>query len=265
MDIKAYIESGAIEAYVLGLASAEETAALELLRTQYAEVNNAIIAFEEQLENAAMAEAEIPPAFIGQQLNARLAGEFKTNGNGKVVEMKQSAAIKPFWKYVAAASVILLIGSAALNFYLYNRYQASDNRYTKLLAQQSTLIASNNVMNTKLNEMDETLKIITDPLMKPVSMPGVKAGENFRATVYWDTKTHDVYLLNSNLPRAPQGKQYQLWALVNGKPVDAGMMNCPGICRMKNITKADAFAITLEDQGGSPVPHLENLYVLGKT
>jgi anti-sigma-K factor RskA len=265
VDIKAYIESGAIEAYVLGLASAEETAELQLLRAQYAEVNRAIIAFEEQLENAAMAEAEMPPAFIKQRLNASLAGEFKANGNGKVAEMKQSSAIKPFWKYVAAASVILLMGSATLNFYLYNRYQTADNRYTKLLAQQTTLIAGNNVMTTKLNAMDEALKIITDPLMKPVSMPSAKAGENFRATVYWDTKTNDVYLLNNNLPKAPQGKQYQLWALVNGKPVDAGMMNCQGICRMKNITKADSFAITLEDESGSPAPHLENLYVIGKT
>jgi anti-sigma-K factor RskA len=95
-------------------------------------------------------------------------------------------------------------------------------------------------------------------------MPGVKDGKNYIATVFWDTKTKDVYLLNNNLPQAPQGKQYQLWAIIDGKPVDAGMMDvCSGVCRMKNIPAAQAFAITLEAQGGNPTPQGE-MYVLGK-
>src|SRR5207237_341133 len=103
------------------------------------------------------------------------------------------------------------------------------------------------------------------PTMKQVSMPSAKPGVSYIATVFWDTKSKDVYLLNNNLPAAPQGKQYQLWALVDGKPVDAGMMDvCAGVCHMKNIPKAEAFAITLEKQGGSPSPDLGQLYVLGK-
>jgi anti-sigma-K factor RskA len=264
VDTKAYIESGVIEAYVLGLATSEEAAELEMLRKQYAEVNEAIVAFERHLENTAFADAKQPPAFIKQKLNEQLAREFRSNGSGRIVEMQKSSSVRPFWKYVAAASVILLIVSSVLNFYLYNQYQTADTGYKQLLAQQTTLIADNNVINTKLNAMNESLRIMTDPAVLSISMPSTSTN-NYRATVYWDTKTKDVYLLSNNLPQAPTGKQYQLWALVDGKPMDAGIMDeCAGLCHMKVIDRAQAFAITLEKQGGSPTPDLSQLYVLGK-
>ena len=70
----------------------------------------------------------------------------------------------------------------------------------------------------------------------------------------------------NKMPQPSQGKQYQLWALVDGKPVDAGMVdaNCTTVCKMKNIPKAQAFAITLEKAGGSPSPTMEAMYVFGK-
>lgn len=271
MDIKAYIESGAIEAYVLGLATAEEAAELLMLRKQYVEVNDALIAFEEQLERTAMAEAETPPAFVKEQLEKRLAGAFVTDVNAnekKAVSMESKGLVKPFWKYAAAASVILLVISSVLNFYFYDQYKTADTAYQSLFAETKTLQANNDMMNTRLDSMNVSMRIMADPAMLPVSLvtDGTpKSGENYRATVYWDTRTKDVYLLSNNLPKAPAGKQYQLWAMVDGKPVDAGMMNdCTGVCHMKNIPEAQAFAITLEDAGGKPVPDLKALHVLGK-
>jgi anti-sigma-K factor RskA len=47
--------------------------------------------------------------------------------------------------------------------------------------------------------------------------------------------------------------------------VDAGVLgDCNGLCKLSNITKAQAFAITLEKKGGSPTPDLTQLHVLGK-
>jgi anti-sigma-K factor RskA len=54
--------------------------------------------------------------------------------------------------------------------------------------------------------------------------------------------------------------------LVNGKPVDVGLLtaDCNGLCKLKTIPEAQAFAITLENKGGSATPHLDQLYVMGK-
>jgi len=266
VDTRSYIASGVIEAYVLGMATADEAAELEALRKQYPEVNQAVLEFEEHLERVAMANPEAAPATVKRNLDQILAGEFRSDGNGKLVKMPKPGLIRPIWKYVAAACIVLLAGSAVLNFYLYNQYQSSDRKYADLLAQQTTMQARLDVMNTKLVGMDESMKIMTDPTVLQVSMGSKKSDDpNLVATVFWDTKTKDVFLLNNTLPQAPKGKQYQLWALVDGKPVDAGMMDlCAGVCHMKNIPKAQAFAITLEKQGGSPTPDLSQLYVLGE-
>ena len=86
------------------------------------------------------------------------------------------------------------------------------------------------------------------------------------ATVYWDTRSKDVYLMVNNLPQPETGKQYQLWAIVDNKPVDAGMLDMAKghiMVKMKNIPRAQLFAITLEQAGGSPTPK-GPMYVLGK-
>ncbi len=85
------------------------------------------------------------------------------------------------------------------------------------------------------------------------------------ATVLWDANSKDVYLSVNNLPKAPEGMQYQLWAIEDGKPVSAGMYSEDKDMKiaLANITKAQAFAITLEKKGGSEAPTMENMYVMG--
>ena len=264
MDTKAYIESGVIETYVMGLASPEEMTELEQLRTVYPEINQAIRLFEEQLERTTMAEAVTPPAIVKEQLRKKIgpfSSKENTPGPAKVVPLH-----KPFWKYIAAAAIILFIGSSILNFYFYNRYKKADLAYANLVAETRSLQANNQVINTRLDEMAQNIQWMVNPAVIKVEMPGMGTRTQYSASVYWNTGTKEVYLMPNNLPAAPQGKQYQLWAMVDGKPVDAGMMDsCVVLCHMKTIPKAEAFAITLENAGGSPTPNLDELYVLGKT
>ncbi|MFX8055756.1 anti-sigma factor, partial [Acinetobacter baumannii] len=78
--------------------------------------------------------------------------------------------------------------------------------------------AHNNTMQTKLDEMDKNMQLITGPDMIKVALSGVAGKESSQAVVYWDKNNKDVYLVAKALPQAPKGKQYQLWALMDGKP-----------------------------------------------
>ncbi len=259
MDIKAYIESGVIESYVLGMADAQEAAELEQMAAQYPEVQQAIDAFEASLEQQALASAVAPPAHVKEALFTTLDPEFKKG------ERKASVVAFGWSRWVAAASVILLVASAALNVYFYNQFKSSSTAYQALLIEKNSLIAENQNMQTKALDLYNNMQMMTDPAMIKVSMQGVAGKENSLATVFWDSKSKDVYLLPNKLPQAAEGKQYQLWAIVDGKPVDAGVMDaCTGLCKMKNIPAAAAFAITLEKKGGSPTPSMDQMYVLGK-
>ena len=90
--------------------------------------------------------------------------------------------------------------------------------------------------------------------------------KNFEARIYWNKNSHESYIDVLALPIPDEGKQYQLWALVGGKPIDAGVfeITLSGIQRVKDIPAADAWAVTLDPKGGSVSPTLDQMYLLGK-
>ena len=237
MDTRAYIESGVIESYVLGMASEQEATELEQLSRQYPEIKAAMAAFEASLEQAAMANAVPVPEKVKQRVWDTLFDE----PAAKIRPVNPA----PWLKYMAAASVVLLLLSASMNIYFYTQFRIAKEQYQALLIKQNSVLAENGIMQTRMLDMYQGMQLMSDPGIIKVSMSGagIKGKESNLATVFWDAKTKDVYLLPNKLPQTNNDQQYQLWAIVNGKPVDAGMIdNCTGLCKMKNIPEATNFA-----------------------
>lgn len=271
MDIQAYIQSGIIESYVLGLASAEEIDELESLVQQYPEVMQAISNFSVLLEQKAFENSIKPPSDVKSKIVAAIKNE---ESLAPVISLPADVSTGlnvpsrgfRLWRMLAAASVILFIASACLNFYLYNRYNQKNADYQALLTERNTLQANNQIYRTNLLQWQKAAEVMSDPAMAVIKMPGTPGKEQNLATVYWNTINKDVYVMANRLPQPAKGKQFQLWALVDGQPVDAGLLDpvCQGACKMKNVPKAQAFAITLENEGGSPTPTMKEMFVLGK-
>ncbi len=270
MDTREYIESGIIEQYVLGLTSVDETADVEAMASKHNEIKQAILDFEMIVEQQAKENVIHAPSFVKTNIENVLFAEFASTpvkqlsqykGDGAVVRSLSSL------KYIAAAAIILLLFSTGLNFYFYSAFKDSSNKYEALINERNTLQVNNASYKTQLNELTQSLNVIEDSNMVNITMKGVKGRENNIATVFWNSQTKDVYLISNKMFKAPEGRQYQLWAIVDGKPVDAGMVayDCNGVCRMsKKIDHAQAFAITLEKEGGSVVPTMDQMYVFGK-
>jgi anti-sigma-K factor RskA len=272
LNVQEYISSGIIESCVLGLASPDEWLEFERNCEAYAEIRAARESFEKAVEQQAMESAQLPPS--------RLKGKIFAEIDIEKEQLRMEAAtrppklpvvqIMPIWsRYVAAAAVLLLVFSTLLNFYFFTKYKEYIAKYDDLITTQKQSALLNQAMQNKLQDYESALKLIRDPGMMIVKMPHATPGPSpsSMATIYWDTKSKDVYLMVNNLPMPASDKQYQLWAIVNGKPVDAGVFVMdPGspIVKMKNITQAQAFAITLEKKGGSSTPTMEAMYVMGK-
>lgn len=274
MNTQEYIQSGIIESYVLGMASSAEAAELEQLCLQYPEIKQALIDFELAFETNALSNAIAPPPQLKAQIFTALQSEFVAEKNDRAD--KREALVTPLHetpivkmnqpsRFLAAASIILLVISGGMNIYFYSKFKETTQQYQALVLEKNTLQANNQIMQTKSLDMFNSMQMMTDPNMQKVSMPGIAGKEMNYATVFWDMKTKDVYILPNKLPQPTNGKQYQLWAIVDGKPVDAGVINdCAGLCKMKNIPAASMFAITLEKSGGSETPTLSEMYVAGK-
>lgn len=251
MNVQEYISSGIVESYVLGLASAEERSEFEQLCKQYPEVLKARIAFEEALEKQAMENAITPAADLKEKILEQIST------SGKVVSIPVVSKNLNWLKYAVAACIILLAGSLYYNISLYNKNK-------KLQSDVDNTIA-------KLNDVENDIRILQqNPNVKMAAMKGMDISPQSYTTVYWDTASHDVYLLANNLPVPPSDKQYQLWALLDGKPIDLGMLDYNAkqrklLVRMKNAQNAQAFAITLEKKD-RPDPSTPggDMYVMGK-
>jgi len=273
VNIKEYISSGIVEAYVLGMASAEEVEEFERMCAGHAEVRNARDLFEQQLEKNAIAVGVQPPRKLKSlvlseiEIDAQKHDPTKTIIEPEKVERMPAIKLTPgFWRYVAAASIVLLVGSTILNFYFFNQYKKTNELYGELLTSHNQLANEFKNMQTRADTYAAAMDMANDSNMAVVKMQGVKEHPGNRATVYWDKRSKDVYLMVNNLPEPPAGKQYQLWAIVDGQPVDAGLVDwVSGNMKspMKNIPTAQAFAITLEKVGGSPTPSPNAMYVLG--
>jgi anti-sigma-K factor RskA len=275
VNIQEYISSGIVESYVLGLAEDAERAEFEQMCTQHAEVRLARDAFELSLEQHAMAAAVAPPAHVRDAVLQQLAaGPDSDEGKtaAPVVQMRpvKRSALPVATRYVAAASILLLVGSLGLNVYYFNKYRDFSQRYNQLAAQQTELAKNNGIMQTRLDNYEQTMQALNSPFMAQIKMEGSQVqaspAPDSKATVLWDTRTKDVYLMVNNLPQPQAGMQYQLWAIVDNQPVDAGMLNMEKghmMVKMKNIPRAQLFAITLEQEGGSPTPK-GKMYVMGK-
>jgi len=279
VNIQEYISSGIVESYVLGLADEAERLEFEQMCARHTEVLAARDAFELSLEQQAVASAVAPPSNLRQTILQQLAAEpvaaipevLGVVEPETVTQMETSRLYIPmFMRYAAAAAIILLVASAGLNFYYFTKYREFNQAYNRLLAQQAYLVKNNAVLHTKLSTYEHTITGLTDTNMVAIKMNGSSApaspDRSSLATVYWDTRSKDVYLMVNNLPQPETGKQYQLWAIVDNKPVDAGMLDMAKghiMVKMKNIPRAQLFAITLEEAGGSPTPK-GPMYVLGK-
>jgi hypothetical protein len=167
---------------------------------------------------------------------------------------------------LVAASVFGLVLSIGLIMYLTSLNRQHRSELALLHQQMESLNKGMTKEQQKNLAFSQTLEMMQNNDYKKINLNNVPGKPPAFVQLFWNTKTHEVYIADVSLPKTSSDKQYQLWAIVDGKPVDAGMLSDVKQVaqKMKSFPKADAFAITLEKKGGSPTPTLEAMFVMGK-
>ncbi len=263
MNIQEYIASGVLESYVLGLANEKEIAEIEQLALQSPEIKAEIRAIEDALESYAFANAEAPPSHLQGQIWDKIMAESEVKttkviafDSGKEIEISEELAPKIngfFGNYLRIAASIALLGSVLANVYLGSRWKESKENLSLAINEnielQKTAKSQEGVM------MPSEVNMLMNPAMKMCKLMGQKGSENSTVMLAWDMKTNKVYLVRPNLPAPPDGMQYQLWAIVNDKPMDAGVFDIKNNTQeLKTVPLPKAFAVTLEKKGGNSIP-----------
>ncbi len=236
----------------MGLTSAAETAEVAAWASQYPEVAAEIEAIQSGLESYAQTHAVAPAASVKEKLFAAI----NTGTTAPVINLKSAEkttakvySISPAWKYAAAASILLLVGSVIFNIVFYDKYNSANKELASTQTELQQQIASAQSMDTAIRVMGNMQA--TQVVAKSIDTTNADMG----ARIYWMKNTNEVYIDPANLPKAPEGKQYEFWAIVEGAPVNGGVITTEingkkvHVQKMKSFGKVQAFAISLEDAG----------------
>ncbi len=271
--IEAYISSGVIEAFVLGQLNEAETKELLQYAEEHEEVRIAIDEAEETLFALGQEGSITPPAQSKNALFEELGLEMDSNKadseeNLIQEEIKKEAKSFSIYPYLSAAASIVAIIGIVFSVYYYNQWQDTEARLSNIIAQNQSMAQQYNVVKNQMEQYAENVEILRQPGIETVPMKGLDIAPEAQAFVHWNKKTNEVFLNAKKMPSNEIDNQYQLWAIVDGNPVDMGVFDVAGdmtsLLKMKNTGKASAFAVTLEPRGGSKNPTMEKMYVIGQ-
>jgi len=272
MNIPDYITSGILESYALGAVSDQERREVECLSAIYPELRQELDRLTLALENYALMHSVAPPADLQEKIRQRLTFADQelpavSAEETKVIPLQRERPVFQI-AWVAAAAVGLVL--IAFAYFLINQLQQK-RAFADQMAQTNVQLQTEmGLLRQQQNRDTQLLALLRQPDVKTIRLAAAQPdGDPADVIVYWDRQKKQVTLEVERLPDLPADKQYQLWALVDGKPVDAGVFQ-NRVERYslqqtnRPIQSADTFAITVEKSGGSPVPTLTALVALGK-
>ena len=175
----------------------------------------------------------------------------------------QRVNVVPVW---SIAATILLFLSVGFNYFFYTQFINVKDQLAALESDRTTL--ANRVFDQEQELQYAQLRIahFLNEDNIHIRMDGLDLAPESFANVFWNKKSNAVFISVDNLPEPPHGHQYQLWAIKPGlAPIDAGIFDHSQLIQELKVIRGnvEAFAVTLEKEGGSPIATVDKTYVKG--
>lgn len=263
METREYIESGVLELYVYDQLSLAERREVEAMAALHPDVRAELEAIQAAMDGYATAVPATPPAALRDRILSQL--DLSDAAEPRTVQMAPPGGT---YMWLAAASVALFVLSLGVNYYQYSQNKDLNGQLAQLQSDKTVMADNNAHLTRQINTVTEDLTILSNPSNVKVELAGLPLSPAAKALIYWDKQRKSTYINTAGLPPLAEGKQYQLWAIVDGKPVDLGVLPLGPqetiLAHMSDVTEPQAFAITIEPKGGSAGPTLDQMIVLGK-
>ncbi|MET2984029.1 anti-sigma factor [Aureibaculum conchae] len=262
MEIKEYIASGILELYVAGVLSEKENREVFAMVQKHPEIAKEVAEIEAAVLKLTAATAPTSNTSF-QKIKAKIS-DANTN-EPKVVQLAKKST--NWLSYTGWAAAVLLLGGFIWTM-VQNNNLSTQLKSAELEKQQ--LEEQIFKANSSLAETKKLNTILRDKDILAVPLGGQTVSPNSYAKVYWNKSDNQVYVDVQGLPDPPAGKVYQVWSLKLDPltPTSIGVLDQftedeNKVFALGNNNESEAFGITLEPEGGSEVPTLEQLYTLG--
>jgi anti-sigma-K factor RskA len=265
MDKEQFLSSGLLEQYVLGLTTPEESREVERHLKKYPELRAEAEAMRKGIEQYAM-QHSIPSLSGGKkknELSQRFDDESEESTRSRIRPAKRVNGSSAWWQFAASATILIL---GLLTLFLFQQQLKSSRAYDSLHAQFALFREQCADEKHRLLEKEHIYALLTDIDTRPIFLSGTQMAPYASAVIYWNEEEHKACLNPVLLPPPPAGRQYQLWAGVDGKMVSLGLVNrqFTELQLIEFIEDAESFNITIEPLGGSSTPTAGRLLANGK-
>ncbi len=288
MDTQEYIASGIIERFALGQASCYEAMELSRYAELYPEIRLAVDQAIESVEKLAIAASVAPQSSLRDRV-LQAVSEEAGRPDFRAAKVPGSAFPEPSapgihrnagasdsgsgtrrtrtlqFALAIAAMIALIAGIGVAIQWQQNSTLAKERLALK--EQLDQLNSETTTLQQQLTLSAEQIALLRDTATRRIALLAVNGIGPSRVDIYWNPERKVAYFDVLNLPQTPSGKQYQLWAIVDGAPVSMGVLpldqSLSNLELFPFVQAPQAFAITLEKEGGSPTPSLDQMIVFG--
>lgn len=252
MDKERFLQSGLLEQYVLGLTSGEENEEVEWYAQTFPEIQSEIDSLRNAVKQYAESQISTP--------DSRVVDQEQTKDHLSISSKKRATSRAKVASQWLMAACLVLFG-----FFGISQYTQKNNAQQKVNQLRRDFIAYKSDCEKnqqRIYALETQLDFFQHRKTAPLQLEGTNLAPGSKVRVFWNELQKTAMLQVLALPEHPTSKQYQIWADIDGKMVNLGLINSKSEepQPIRCLPKAASLNITLEPLGGSEEPHVDQLY-----
>ena len=245
--LQIFLESGLLDSYIIGTTTRNENLEVESYIAKFPEVEAEYEKLQDNLEILAKAHSVEAPKCI---LNAILE---EISEETPVIQMFSSPTHKRApWFSIAASIAALIFAGTAFSLYEQNMSLTHENQVVvdQIFDLRNDIEDNNNKLE---NVMLEFMKL-NNPETEKYVLRGNSRAKNLKTVAYINAVDKTSMIDIVSLPKLPENQTYQIWAELQDRMVNLGILDESERNKLKTIPymeNALGLSITIEAKAGS--------------
>lgn len=215
--LHSFLNSNLLNTYLVGETSREESKEVEHFISNYPE---AAAAYEELQDNLEII-AKTGAVDVPNNVLAEILESLDASNDTKVIQLVQTR--KTPWYSIAASAAAVLF--AATSFMLYQKNQNLSDETNVVIEELYDLRSDINNNNSKLDELSRELMKLNNPDSKKYVFNGNERAKNLKTVAYINSVEKTSMIDVITLPQLPKEQQYQIWAQLQDRMVNLGILD----------------------------------------
>ena len=253
------MKSGLIEEYVLGLANGADRELVEEMARIDPEIHRILWETQQAMDQYCHSINTEMQIDLRNQLLTKL--QHKADRDSTIRSLNIS---RYYWMnsgklslFASSIAIICLIVAASL----FKSNRLLKDRLQGRIADNQTLENQVDLLHKSNASLTNQFAFLKDRNTMHLKMEDLDNSDISMAIIYWNEEMKTAAMHIINLPSPPTNMIYQLWADVDGKMLDMGVLRDlnSGWLALPYMPKAESLNITLEKMGGSKNPNVERL------